>query len=209
MNRPPHLRDRGFTLMEALVTLVLLSVLSGIIWQALAQTARVERLLSAGALEPQTEALRLQWMRAAIESLVPLTGRDPNSFRGTESQMTGLASEVPGWPESPAAVFKIELVHDALNQRGQLLLHLEGDAESPPRVSISVLQWQGRPGSIRYLGLDGQWASVWPPAPIANDPRVLPLSVGIATGSDPPALIVAAPRSGGIPRITRSLVEQL
>ena len=201
-------RFKGFTLMEALVTLVIVSVVSSLIWQALAQTARVERLLDAGALEPQTDALRLEWVRRAIESLTPLAQDDANRFQGSASKMTGFASDVPGWPTSPAASFELELVHDEPRRTGELVLRLEGDADTPARAAITLARWQGGPGALQYLGPDGKWGDKWPQDAVSGTPRALPLAVGIVTGADPPAVFVAAPRSGGVPRITRVQVER-
>lgn len=207
--KPPTRRARGFTLMEALVTLIVISTVSALVWHALAQTARVERMLDAGALEPQGDALRLLWARRAIESLVPLAEGDANRFVGTASKLSGLASEAPGWPTSPAAAFELELVHNTVAGRSELVLRLEGDRDNPPRVAISLAQWAGPPGSMQYLGHDGSWSDRWPQETVSGTPRVLPLAIGIATGSDPPLVVVATPRSTGMPLITRAMMEKL
>lgn len=207
--KPRRSRPLGFTLMEALVTLVVISAVSALLWQGLAQTARVERMLDAGALEPQGDALRLTWARRTLESIVPLAEGDANRFVGTSTKLSGLASEAPGWPTSPAAAFELELVYEAAAGRSELVLRLEGDRDNPPRVAIRLAQWAGPPGSIRYLGHDGTWSDRWPQETVSGTPRVLPLAIGIATGADPPLWVVATPRSTGMPLITRAMMEKL
>jgi prepilin-type N-terminal cleavage/methylation domain-containing protein len=201
--------ERGFTLMETLVTLVVVSMVSGLLWQALAQTARVERMLDAGALEPQSDALRLLWVRRAIESLIPLAPEDPNHFQGSVTRLSGLASDAPGWPTSPAAAFELELLHDVIRGTGELVLRLEGGRDTPARVAITLARWKGEPGSLRYLGPEGRWSDTWPPVSVSDTPRPLPLAVAIVTGTSPPAVIVAAPRSQGGPRLTRAQLEKM
>jgi prepilin-type N-terminal cleavage/methylation domain-containing protein len=206
--KPHPRRDGGFTLMEALVTLVVVSLVSGLLWQALAQAARVERMLDAGGLEAQGDALRLVWARRTLESLVPIGETEAHRFVGSASKLSGLASEVPGWPTSPAAAFELELVHDADSRRGELVLRLEGDRDNPPRLAITLARWVGEPGSMQYLGPEGRWSDRWPQDSVSGTPRVLPLAIAVSTGAEPALNLVAAPRSTGVPVISRTVLEQ-
>ena len=75
MNRHRHrlarTRAAGLTLMEMLVTLVILAMVAGILGQALGQLARIERLLEAGQLRSAVVSLRAEWVRGALAALIP------------------------------------------------------------------------------------------------------------------------------------------
>ena len=58
--------------MEMMVALVILSATVSLLWQALAQVSRVERMLEAGTLQGQRATVRIEWLRHLVEAMVPL-----------------------------------------------------------------------------------------------------------------------------------------
>ena len=56
--RPSSLPTRGLTLLEMLVTLVIVALVAAILGQALGQLARIERLLESGQLRSAAAALQ-------------------------------------------------------------------------------------------------------------------------------------------------------
>ncbi len=205
--------DGGFTLLEMLVTLTLVSFASVLVFQALSQVARVERTLEGTQLELQTAAVRVEWVRAALESVVPLPEDDPYAFRGTSASLAGLAAEVPGWPAATTGTFRLSLEHDDARALGRLVLTPESAVVAGlASARLVVLEWEGPPGEIRYLSASGEWADRWPVASVrlAQGPEpLLPRVVSIRTGSRAWPVLVVAIRSSGIPRPSRRQLEQL
>ena len=94
MSRSPRC-GAGFTLLEMLVTLTLVSLVAGIIWQAMGQLARIERLLGRSQYQSVAEAVRGEWLRAALNALTPGAANTAERFRGAEDDLQGLSAAVP------------------------------------------------------------------------------------------------------------------
>jgi hypothetical protein len=201
--------NRGLTLMETLVTLVVVSLTTILLSQALAQSARLERMLAGNSIQAQGEALRLDWLRQAIESLVALDPSQPDSMRGEPLRLNGRSTQLPGWPLSTAGPFAVESRYDSAARRGELILWLGPDSSASTPERVVLLEWQGSPGRIQYLGSEGAWADSWPPVSMSADSPRLPRAVAIRTGSRHHPLIVSAPFAGGQALITRSQIEKL
>jgi prepilin-type N-terminal cleavage/methylation domain-containing protein len=201
--------NHGVTLMEMLVTLVVVSLTTVLLSQALAQSARVERMLSARSIATQGEALRLDWLRQTIESTVALDRSQPDSMRGDAQRLEGRSTQLPGWPFSTTGPFAAELRYDTPARTGELILWLGLGPPASAQQRIVLLEWQGSPGRIQYLGSEGAWADSWPPVSMPPEAPRLPRAVMIRTGSQRQPLIVIAPLSGGQALVTRSQIEKL
>lgn len=201
--------SRGLTLMEVLVTLVLLSMLGGILWQALSQMARLERNVAEGGFDGQTDALRLQWVRTLLEAAQPLDSQDPDRFTGQAALIQGVSTDVPGWPVSFAAPFTLKLEHESATARSRLTLGVgrSRSIQSPPGVTI--VEWTGPPGRFEFMAEDGTWHDRWPAQRLQPAARVLPALVAIHTGSPAGKLWVVQTRTSGTPRPTLRMLEQL
>jgi prepilin-type N-terminal cleavage/methylation domain-containing protein len=202
-------RPYGVTLLEMLVTLVVISLVTVLLSQALAQSARVERMLVGKSLAAQSEALRLDWLRQTIESVVPLDSSQADSMRGDAQLLEGRSTQLPGWPLSTAGPFAVELRYDDAAFSGALVLWLESRALASAHHRVVLLEWQGPPGRIQYLNPEGAWVDTWPPISLPADAPRLPQVVAVQTGSKEQPLIVAAPFAGGQALVTRSQIEKL
>jgi len=195
--------------MEMLVTLVIVSFTAVLLSQALFQAARVERLLDGETLGNQNVALRVQWLRQTLESIVPLDASQADSFRGNSRLLEGMSTQVPGWPDSVTSAFSLELIDDSKESRTRLVLWLGTGARDASRRQIAVLTWPGARGEIRYLAADGAWGDVWPPAGLKPGSPRIPEAVAITTDSLEFPLIIVGPLTSGVPRITRAQFEAL
>lgn len=171
---PQHrLSQRGFTLMEMLVTLALMSMISALLWQGLQQVLRVERLLERSGVDGQLEVVRREWLRGVIQSsLVEQTGA-ARQLQGDVQQLTVASAEALNLPGMSAAKLLIRLESDAASGRQRLLLTEAPAADAftqgarAPAAPVELLTWQGKPGAIRFQDDAGQWFDQWPPPPAA------------------------------------------
>lgn len=173
----PQGSRRGFTLLEMLVTLALLAMISTLLWQALQQVLRVERLLERSGVDGQLEIVHREWLRGLIQaSLVEQNGA-PRQLQGDARQLTVVSAEAVNLPGIRAGKLLLRLESDASSGRQRLLV-----AEAPatdafaqgtrvPAAPVEVLAWQGKPGGIRFLDASGQWLDQWPPPPMAALPE--------------------------------------
>ena len=202
-------RSRGFTLLEMLVTLVVVSLVAGVLGQALFQLARIERLLEGGQLSSMADAVRANWVRSAIEFLLP--GEEGSSERlvGSERELEGLSADVPMLPAPGLAKLHLRLEFDAAAGATQLQLldsaaFLGKEANAP----VVLLSWPGREGRFRYLDDAGVWHENWP-LPLKSSAAGLPRAILLETGLPALPAVVAATRASPVPMLSRRQVETL
>lgn len=204
MNRPHGSRSRrsrlGFTLVEMLVVLTLLAMISALLWQAMQQVLRVERLLERSGVDGQLDVTRREWLRGLLQaSLVEQSGA-PRQLQGDAQQLTVASAEALNLPGLKAEKLLIRLESDAGSGRQRLMV-----AEAPsavafaegsrtPAAPVEILGWQGKPGAIQFLDSGGQWLDQWPP------PAVAALPVGTSDEDMLRAARAALPR---LPRAIR------
>jgi prepilin-type N-terminal cleavage/methylation domain-containing protein len=203
----------GFTLLEMLVTLVILSLVATILSQALGQLARIERQLEGTQLRSVAVSLRAEWVRAALAGLMP--GTTPaEQVAGSEREVQGMSSEVPRWPAPGLARLHLRLVTD--DRAGVTRLELlpeSGDRAAP----VVLLQWAGQEGRFLYLDAKDRWSNRWPPLSTTTvdtgtaAPALAPMprAVALDTGPAGPGFLVAVPLASPSPPPTRAALEAM
>lgn len=218
--------NSGFTLLEMLLALALLSVISALVWQALASLARVEQRLEDTALFASDHALRRQWLAQALAGMMTGPRGDALEPQGN-AQVLEAMTTAPPWPGSwGPQTMRLRLRPDG----GDTVLEVQPLPPSPPpgappRVGEDSL-WVTMPpatmlwrwgGSSRWQYLDeaGQWHEQWPPASTtlalgadASLPALrLPKAVALLGAPGGPLLV--APQAGDNPmQSQRSLMEE-
>ena len=201
-------RSRGFTLLEMLVTLVVVSLVAGVLGQALFQLARIERLLEGGQLSSMADAVRANWVRSAIEFLLP--GEEGSSERlvGSERELEGLSADVPMLPAPGLAKLHLRLEFDAAAGATQLQLLDTAASQGQAGEPVVLLSWPGREGRFRYLDDAGVWHENWP-LPLKSSAAGLPRAILLETGLPALPAVVAATRASPVPMLSRRQVETL
>jgi prepilin-type N-terminal cleavage/methylation domain-containing protein len=210
-NQPPGTKDRsdhvvtaaynweqtGFTLVEVLIGLVLLSMVVAIVFGSLGQVLDARSRLRPYLDQSEETALVASWFRQTVQALVAdyETGKD--RFAATADGFSGLtASPLVGPPGTPTP-FRWSLRYDA----GANVTILEY-AERPSNA-IRISSWAGHDAIFSYYDQDRQWQRVWPPADshqsqgLPQLPKLVRLG-GLAADVFP--TIVAAPRTSPVPR---------
>jgi prepilin-type N-terminal cleavage/methylation domain-containing protein len=200
--------SRGFTLLEMLVTLVIVALVAAILAQALAQVSRIERLMDGGSLRSASAAVRIEWVRTALESLQPGV-LNIEHFRGSARELQGLSSAVPMLPTVGSARLHLRLVASSDRSQTHLVLQPEGPDAEP----VVLHSWVGNEGRFVYLDTAGVWLEQWPVAATAgvSGPATssLPRAVALQTGDPAWVTLVAAPRVSALPQPSRRQLEAL
>jgi len=200
---------RGITLIEMLVTLMIVGFVASLVGQALFQLSRVERLLEGGQLRGMADSVRAEWVRSAIESMLPGEAGSADRLRGSERELQGLSADVPMLPAPGLASLHLRLVF--LDTQGITQLQLlapeptQGAVEAEPVV---LLSWPGREGRFRYLDAGGEWRDSWP-APLGPPGAALPRVIAVETGLAEMRLLLAATRASEVPLPSRRQVEAM
>jgi prepilin-type N-terminal cleavage/methylation domain-containing protein len=195
---------RGLTLLEMLVTLVILAMVAGILAQALNQLARIERLLEAGQLRSVVVSLRAEWVRNALAAMLP-GNTEAERLRGNERDLQALSTEVPGLPDTGVRRMHLRMRSNEATQTTVLELLPEGPAEGEP---ATLLQWAGTEGRFQYLDAQGRWGDRWPPLSSTGG-FALPRAVAVETGRSGAGTLVAAPLAAPDPTPSRAVLEAM
>ena len=148
----PLAKEAGFSLMETLVALAILSISAVLIFQSLISqsqlTARVETI----SLEVGQESIARAGFSNVVAGLVPSWPEDTNTpFVATSALLTGLTNDPLIRRSSGLTPFQFELT----GVTSELVYSAEGEILSLAAFNDSA--------SFSYLGADGIWYPVWPP----------------------------------------------
>lgn len=147
---------RGFTLLELIVVLVIVSLLMTILTQALWMGLDMLRRAGAGMSGQAIESMRLNWYREAVAGLQAERPDGPFPFSGSARQFTGLTTGAPTENLGAALPATFELTYDALADETRLSVSVGGAA------ATTLLAWPGRVGEFEYLAEDGTGHPAWP-----------------------------------------------
>lgn len=180
---------RGLTLLELMVTLLIVSMAVGLLGQLMHQMAQVERRL-----EEEGMVASVQWapraaLRGLVEATLPEYVERPNLFTGDARQVRFSSAEAMSLPGS--AHGRVQLRFEGSSQSSgeqRLVLQLEDpslDEAQAARPAV-LLAWHGEPGRIDYLDEQGRWQSQWPydREVLRRPPRIVRLHLPASQGGD-------------------------
>jgi prepilin-type N-terminal cleavage/methylation domain-containing protein len=187
----------GFTLVEVLVTLVLLGMTVAVLFGSLGQVLDARARLRPYLDQAEQTALTASWLRQTVQAMIPDYDTGKHRFTATANGFSGLtASPLIGPPGTPTA-FNWTLKYDPVND----LTDLEY-SENPSRT-IQVARLYGKGAVFSYYGQDQEWRRTWPPPDLDQSKTSVQLPQLVRLGGLPRELfptIVAAPRAAPMPR---------
>lgn len=201
------MRHRGFTLIETLVTLVIVAFITSLVAEGLFQVARIEQSLQSERARPRLEALHTDWV---VMTLKGLTVTDPAldaSFRGTPTELSGQSTLAPALQSD--GPIDIRLTLEATEGKTRLWMEVGAHGAQPAtRTQLGEWPW----ADVRWVYQDqrGVVHAEWPPvAPAADAPtlQALPSLIRLETPSGRQLLLAAAPVNNYLPWVARPGAE--
>ena len=158
-----HRHQRGFSLVEVLVALAITSLASLALFQSLSIWVRLSAKTSNAAERALGRAITSDQFRTVVTALVPAWPEQENQiFSGEPSFFRGLTAKPLGSidPDLTRVTFTLE------QREGQIALVYSAASSD---VGANAEGWAlkiypGTSARFEYLGLDGAWYPVWPPA---------------------------------------------
>lgn len=183
--------QRGFTLLEMLVVLVLAGLVTGILMQGLQQVFRLQMQVGKELFQTQQGEMYEEWFRQSINGTVPDYEDGKNKFKGSARELSGLTLSPLNSAGESLLPFSWRLKFDP--QSGNTLLQY-GTADDAP----VVLSWLGNSGKFVYFDADNAPHDAWPPF-LGKWPQ-LPRAVYLESQyGDAPRVIVAVPKGPANP----------
>lgn len=204
---PARRRAPGFTLMEVLVTLVLVSMVATILFEGLFQSGQIERRLERMQVHAQSTALRDVWLQQALEGLLAGQAETPERFVGTERDLRGQSTLPLSARELGPEWLSLSL-RDSSEAAGTELVYTSlgpEPADSASKAPLVLGQWSQGKLQWRYLDDAGQWRDAWPP--VMERPRALPRAIALL--HDDAVVVLASPASPGESLGRRQDVDKL
>lgn len=175
--RASRLDQRGMTLIEVMVVVIIVALISSFLFEALSGVFDLRRRLAPWLDLAGDSAIAASWFRDTVSGTVTEYENGPNPFRGDEQSLHGITvTPLTNFVGVPT-VYEWRVRQDASRNLSFLEYH-EWDA--PWRT---LLQWGGRFGQLSYIGDDGQTYTQWPPA-LGKPPPQLPAVVILSYGGD-------------------------
>lgn len=159
----PRPESRGFTLMEALVALVLTALAAVLLSQALFQSARLEQRLAEERLRAPLAELHASWAQQWFEGLLPVRPDQAPALRGNDRELEAASSLALRAERQGPQRLRWRLRFDP--GVGMSGLMLDGDGME----AVTLMRWPGDGARFRYEDGEGQWQSVWPPEGASQD----------------------------------------
>ncbi|PZP27296.1 MAG: hypothetical protein DI603_22275 [Roseateles depolymerans] len=187
-------RQRGFTLLEVLVVVVITALVSGLMFQALAYVGRLQARFGEQLARGQQGAMRADWYRQLLQGVQADFSDAKRKFSGRADHLEGLSST--GLDIALGAMNWVELDLRARREGvgGEVILRVDGK-------EVQLLDWRSEgAAAFSYVDDAGQVYSSWPPeslvtakagAPVPQLPSAIFLNVPDQAGA---RVIVAVPR---------------
>jgi prepilin-type N-terminal cleavage/methylation domain-containing protein len=185
----------GFTLVEVLVTLVLLSMVAAVAFGSLRQVLEARDRLRPYLDRSQETTLVSGWFRQTVQASIADYDEGKHRFAGTASEISGLTSSPLVGPAGTPTAFRWAMRYDSVRDLTTL------EYEESPRQTLRIAAWAGHDGAFAYYAGEQKWQPAWPPSDpdqgksIPQLPQLVRLS---GAPRDAVPMIIAAPRASHV-----------
>lgn len=150
-------REGGFSLLETLVALAIMSLTSLILFQSTTSMLSVSEKASDASVRIVDNAIARTTFKKIIGELTPgWPDRETTVFKGTVAGFSGLTATFPSAIEQELTTMSMEFRSRGVNNIDLVLKKL-GEPE------IILDSFEGDEGTFSYLGQDQLFYPVWPP----------------------------------------------
>lgn len=176
----PKRSEHGFTLLEMMVVLVIVSLISVLLMQGFSFVMGLQERIRIQLVTVQNVELKEQWFRLVTRAIIREDTAQEDRFQGDNTQFSGTT---------------LQPLHNTLGVPTQVQWRIEYDGENTSlfyseadEEPIKIISWRGREQSFQYLDDQGVFHDEWPPedalTPAAfsnssNNAQSLPLPNGI------------------------------
>lgn len=180
----------GFTIIEALVVLMIVGFTASILTDSLSRVFDLRTRLAAYLDAAASSRMTLNWLRRSVAGLMPDFVDGSIRFRGTAAEFSGITLSAPGADPGVPQRVAWRLAPDA----GTKGVRLETQVADGPWVGVAA--WPEKAGRLSYDGGDGQWVEEWPPTFATPTTPQIPRYIRIVIGAGADAWSTTLASSG-------------
>ncbi len=172
--------NRGFTLIEILVVMILVSMIVTVLFQGLAQAIRIRSSAGIETAQVAREAMRRVWYRQLINGLIPDDENGTAIFQGGPTSFRGQSTNAIDFDTGAVLPITVTLEVDAASDSTIVRVTTRSVAVGPHEIAL--LSLPGMNFAFAYVDTDASQSSVWPRRVIGKAPQ-LPSAIWIVDGS--------------------------
>ncbi len=177
--------QRGFTLLEALVVLMITAMVAVVLVQGFGLLLGTRTAVQDKLVAVNEAVLEQSLFLEPIRGIVPDYPERPHIFVGEPERLHGITVRPLQARTGTPVPFTLTLSYDPRTDRTSLTYQEEN---TPPLV---VGGWAGRKGAFAYRDLTGNWLEAWPPKNSLDAPQT-PWLIRLEKGSGFPTNMVAS-----------------
>ncbi len=179
----------GFTLVEALVVLVITSLVSVVLVQGFGLILSARTSFENKLVAVDQAILQSNILLEPLRGIVPDYPDRSNVFAGTDTGLRALTTRpLQGRTGTPVG-FNLSFDFDVSRNETRLIYQ---EVNAAAKI---VGQWEGRRGTFAYRDKTGDWSEVWPP-PSADSFSQIPWLIRVEVGEGFPSTFIASLNSG-------------
>ncbi|MBT0585048.1 PulJ/GspJ family protein [Alteromonas oceanisediminis] len=148
-------KNDGFTLLEMMVVLVLVSLITVLLMQGFSFVVSLQERIRQQLVLIQNIELREQWFRLVVRSYHRGRDADNDSFTGESDVFSGLALQ----PLNGQIGMPTNITWRINNEQKRSILTYQ-EAQYEP---VEVMSWTSEKPEFRYIDADGEVSKSWPP----------------------------------------------
>jgi prepilin-type N-terminal cleavage/methylation domain-containing protein len=176
---------RGFTLLEALVALVITGLVSVVLVQGFGLLLGARTSVQDKIVAVDETIVEHSLFLEPLRGVVPDYPERPHLFVGEPQRLRGLTVRPLQARTGTPVPFTLSIAYDPRNNRSTLA-YQEDRAEA-----LVVGAWEGKTGSFSYRDLSGPWREAWPPEDDPQAPQT-PWLIRVERGTGLPKNLVAS-----------------
>ncbi|MBT7450472.1 MAG: type II secretion system protein [Rhodospirillaceae bacterium] len=167
--------QRGFTLLEVIVVLMISSLIAAILFQGLSLILDTRFRVMSALTRVETIGLQTSIITSPLRGMLPDHAGEPGVFSGDSKRLKGLTlNPLQGTNGAPTA-FAMDLNYD-ISDNATLLTYSETGY-----APVEIARWTGSTGAFTYRGRVDGWVKRWPP-PLEDKPLQVPRTIRLDTG---------------------------
>lgn len=185
VHQPTRARAAGFTLIEVLVVMIMLTLISGILFQALERAYRLQERFGATLFSVQQGQMASDWYRQTVHGLYPDFADGAHIFAGKPQEFAGLSSNPLNADYGIPTPIMWRLRSHTLSDTTDLV-YVDKQQETV------ILSWQGQQAKFSYIDSQNTAHDQWPPSLGLFDQ--LPSQIQVQTPQDAKSItLIASP----------------